>query len=125
MLVKSQLNNFNCVETMIRPRFEKFLKVMSELSQGTCFSNLKSVSITTLAQLAFNSPKFKGLCVPDHALFSENLKGVMSRGSLETCLSNLKSVTVSKLYWNNNLTIQIFYHRAKRLSLISLKNATE
>jgi len=93
---------------------------MSGLCQGTCFSNLKSVSVTVLEQLAYKPPKCRG-----HASLAKNIGGtlplvrpvfekflkVMSGLSQETCLSNLKSVTASKLYWNNNLTIPIFYHR--------------
>jgi len=66
---------------------------MSELSQGTCFSNLKSVSATMLEQLAFN-PQNLGSCFPGHALFSENMKEDMSGVSLGTCFSNLNSITV-------------------------------
>jgi len=68
---------------------------MFGLSQATRLSNLKSVSITMLRQLAFNPPIFRGSCVPGHALFSENFKGVMSGVSLGTWLSNLKSVTLT------------------------------
>ena len=67
---------------------------MSGLPQGTCLSNLKSVSVTMLEQLSFDPPK-RGSCVPGHALFSENFKGIMSGVSLGTCLSNLKSVTLT------------------------------
>jgi len=38
-----------------------------------------------------------GSCVPGHALFSENFKGVMSGVSLGTCLSNLNSITLTVL----------------------------
>ena len=81
---------------------------MSELSQPPI-----------LEQLAFNPQQFRRPCVPGHALFSENIIEVMSGISLGTCLSNMKSITVSKLHWNSNLTIPIFYHRVKWLSLIS------
>ena len=80
---------------MVHPLFEKYLKVMFGLSQGTCLSNLKSVSVTMLEQLAFNPPKFTGPYVHGHALFSENFKGDMSVVSLGTRLSNLKSVTLT------------------------------
>ena len=38
-----------------------------------------------------------GSCVPGHAHFSENFKGVMSGVSLGTCLSSLNCITLTVL----------------------------
>jgi len=38
-----------------------------------------------------------GSCVPGHALFLENFKGVTSGVSLGTCLPNLNSITLTVL----------------------------
>ena len=84
---------------------------MSRLFKGTCFWNLKSVSLTILEQLAFNAQKFMGSCVPGHALFSENFKGVMSGVSLGTCLSNLNSITLTVL---EQLTFNAQKYRGER-----------
>ena len=54
--------------------FEK-IRIMSGLSLGTCTSNLKSVALTILEQLAFNAQKFMGLPDPGHASFREMFKG--------------------------------------------------
>jgi len=42
------------------PLLKNFSVVMSGLPMGTRLSNLKSVSLTTLEHLAFNTPKFRG-----------------------------------------------------------------
>jgi len=41
--------------TLVTPPFGKIFGVMSGLSLGTCVSNLKSVALTVLELLAFNS----------------------------------------------------------------------
>jgi len=46
--------------TMATPIFDKCLGDMSRLSQGTCLSNLKSLSSAVLEQLAFNAQTFYG-----------------------------------------------------------------
>ena len=48
----------------------KFLGIMSELSLGTCMSNLKSVALTVLELLAFNVQKFRGSRDPGHVPFA-------------------------------------------------------
>ena len=45
---------------MATPIFDKFLGDMSGLSQRICSSNLKSVSLAILEQLAFNAQKIYG-----------------------------------------------------------------
>ena len=47
--------------TMVTPIFDKFLGDMSGLSQGTYLTNLKSVSLAVLEQLAFNAQIFTGV----------------------------------------------------------------
>jgi len=48
---------------------------MSRLSLETRTSNLKSIALTVLELLAFNSQKFGGSRDPGHAPFSNNSKG--------------------------------------------------
>jgi len=43
---------------------DKFLGALSKLFQGTCLSNLKSISLAVLEQLAFNAQKFTGVTWP-------------------------------------------------------------
>ena len=49
-----------------------------------------------------------GPCVPGHAIFSENFKGVMSGVSMGTRLSNLNSITLTVL---EQLTFSAQKHR--------------
>jgi len=48
---------------------------MSGLSLETCTSNLKSVALTVLELLAFNTQKFRGSRVPGHPRFEKFLRG--------------------------------------------------
>ena len=59
---------------MATPIFDKFLGDMSGLSQGICSSNLKSVSLAILEQLAFNAQKFTGVTWPWPRPHSKNFK---------------------------------------------------
>jgi len=80
-----------------RPLFEKFLKIMSTLSLGTCLSNLKSVYLTILEQLAFNAQTFRGHVALATPPFQKILRDHV-RTVPETGLSNLKSVALNVLY---------------------------
>jgi len=57
---------------MAKPIFDKFLGDMSGLSQGICSSNLKSLSLAILEQLAFNAQKFTGVTGPWSRPYSKN-----------------------------------------------------
>jgi len=60
---------------MATPIFDKFLGDMSGLSQRICSSNLKSVSLAILEQLAFNAQKFTGVTWPWPRPYLKNFKG--------------------------------------------------
>ena len=81
---------------LVRPLFENF-----KFFKGSCPNcpslPAKSVSLTILEQLAFNPQQFRRPCVPGHAVFSENFKGVMFGVSLGTCVSSLNSITLTVL----------------------------
>jgi len=70
---------------------------MSGLSLETYTPNLKSVALTVLELLAFNSQKFTGSRDPGHAPVSKKFKGIMSGLSPGTRTSNLKSVALTVL----------------------------
>ena len=83
--------------TLATPPFQKFLRVMCGLSQGTCLPNLKSVALTVLEKLALIFQKFRGHVTVATPPFRKNFSGVMSRLFLGTCLPNLKSVALNVL----------------------------
>jgi len=58
---------------MATPIFDKFLGDMFGLPQGTCLSNLKSVSLAVLEQLAFTPKNVRGLLDPGDANFSKKI----------------------------------------------------
>ena len=60
---------------MATPLFGKIFGVMSGLSLGTRVSNLKSVALTVLELLSFNSQKFRGSRDHGHAPFWVNFWG--------------------------------------------------
>ena len=55
-------------------RWHWCVQIVSGLSLGTCMSNLKSIPLTILEILAFNTQKFSGLHDPGDAPFSKILR---------------------------------------------------
>ena len=70
---------------------------MSGLSLRTCVPNLKSVALTVLELLAFNTQKFRGSRDPGHPCLLGKFWEVMSGLCLGTRVSNLKSVALTVL----------------------------
>ena len=61
--------------TLATPPFGKIVRVMSELSQGTCVSNSKTVPLTVLELLGFNPQKFRGHVTVPMSPCRRNFKG--------------------------------------------------
>ena len=86
------------------------------------YSDICTDSYERANHVAYRLVKFEVRICNHVAAFNPATLSLGGYESLTTCLPNLKSVTVSKLHWNNNLTIPIFCHRDKRLTLIISDN---
>jgi len=60
--------------SLATPPFRKIVWVMFGRYLETCLSNLKSIPLTVLEQLAFNAKKFRGSRVLGHSPFRKNLR---------------------------------------------------
>ena len=84
--------------SLATPAFQKNFKgLMAGLTLRTCLSNLKSITLAVLAQLAFNAQQCRGHVSLATPIFQKNFKGLMSGMTLGTFLSNLESIALTML----------------------------